>query len=269
MEYFPEYHGLIFTDGSVGVYGCKIGTSVTWQMLKSAATMGDYHNMAEYNPVHKVVVGGGGNSSSALYKIDSNGVVTTLKNAPTTYRILENVFTVDPVGGDYLLFTANKEFYAYDVLTDTWTLQSGGTIPIWTTQSTGPLTGVVAAPVAEHGVNMFVSCNNATDCWVSIYKRTASAAVDSRYVSGPGTHSLTLSPNPVARKTTVRISGIKPVACKVLDVRGRLFQEMRINAANGAENQFTWDASKMPSGFYLMQVSDGVRTLSRKVFVQK
>ena len=270
MRYFPEYHGLIFVDGSLGVYGCKIGATNTWQMLKSGATLGDYHNMSEYNPVHKVVVGGGGNSSGALYKIDSNGTVTTLKNAPVNFRILENVLTVDPVGGDFLLFTLNKEFYAYNVLTDTWTLQTGTVPPIYTTGVTGGAVAcVIATPIPEYGVNMFVSCNGSTDCWVSLYKRTASAEITSALLSQSKTLSLSISPNPVIRSASVRVSGIKPTMCKVLDVRGRLFQELRISAANGTGNQFTWDASKMPAGFYLMQVTDGNKTLTQKIFVQK
>jgi hypothetical protein len=270
MEYFPEYHGLIFTDGAAGIYGCKIGATNTWQLLKSGATMGDYHNMSEYNPVHKVVVGGGGNSNSAMYKIDSNGTVTTLKNAPVTFRILENVLTVDPVGGDFLLFTLNKEFYAYDVLTDTWTLQTGTVPPIYTTGVTGGAVAcVIASPIPEYGINMFVSCNGANDCWVSLYKRTASAKITDAILAQSTTASLTVSPNPVTRSASVRVGGIKPVECKVLDVRGRLFQTMRISASNGMSNQFTWDASKMPAGFYLMQVTDGNKTLIQKVFIQK
>jgi hypothetical protein len=50
----------------------------------------------EYNPVHRVMIWGGG-----------------------------NIVTVDPVSGDYLVFGSDGSFYAYDVNADRWTLRPG------------------------------------------------------------------------------------------------------------------------------------------------
>jgi len=273
MDWFPEYNGLIFFDGggSGWIYSLKFSTSsVKWNMLKAGVTMGGYHNISEYNPVHKVMVGGGGNGSNALYKVDSTGAVTSLKTPPLSLGIETSVFTVDPSGGDYLAFNHAREFWAYNVNTDTWTQQSGTSVPIYTSNSDGPIQGVVATPVSNYGVTLFVSCSGANNCWVSVYKRTAMAGISGSPSVQSGAASLSLSPNPVTRFASVKVSGIRPVECRLLDVRGRLFQTLKITQeGNGTENQFTLDAANLPAGFYLMQVTDGVRTLSHKVFVQK
>ena len=271
IEYFPEYHGLIFVDngGARAIYGYKTADK-TWSALKTGVSLGDYHQVAEYNPVHKVMIGGGGNGSSALYKIDSLGNVTTMKNAPVTYGINQTVLTVDPAGGDYLMFTNSGQFYAYDVLTDTWALQSG-TVPIYTYGGGSSVVCVVAAPVSTYGVTMFVSCNSSSNCWVSLYKRTQGSALEAD-LQGPGAApSISLSPNPVARFSAVSISGLRPISCRIFDVHGRLFQSFGFDdrGGTGTRSVFTWDARGLPSGLYLMEVTDGAKRLARRVLVQR
>ena len=263
IEYFPEYHGLIFIDngGAGAVYGYKTRAK-TWSSLKTGISLGDYHQVAEYNPVHKVMIGGGGNGSSALYKIDSLGNVTTLRNAPVTYGINQTVLTVDPVGGDYLMFTNSGQFYAYNVLADTWTLQ-GGTVPIYTySGSNGSVMCVVAAPVSTYGVTMFLSCNSSSNCWVSLYKRTQGAAVEAGLPglnAAPGIH---VWPNPVTRVAAIQANGIHSGTCRIYNLRGRLMQSFEISGA-------PWDASGLSNGLYMMEVTDGTTRLITKVLVQR
>ena len=67
--------------------------------------MGVYQNFAEYNPVHKVMIFGGGNGSRDLYKMDNAGTITKMMNAPidlgTTWG---SITTIDPMSGDFLIF---------------------------------------------------------------------------------------------------------------------------------------------------------------------
>ena len=77
--------------------------------------MGVYHNIAEYSPVHKMVLFGGGNGSSDLYKLDAKGKVTTLKKTPIGVGTMQSIVTLDPVSGDFLVFGKNGSFYVYDV----------------------------------------------------------------------------------------------------------------------------------------------------------
>jgi hypothetical protein len=142
--------------------------------------MGIYHNFAEYNPVHKVVIFGGGNSSAeipggdkTLYKINANGAITRQKQAPIPLGIHKTVITVDPVSGDYLVLAANRQFYKYDVVTDTWAQLSFPTIldPVQIDSTT--ITAVAATPVNNYGVVMLVKYSTSGNSGVFLYRHAA------------------------------------------------------------------------------------------------
>lgn len=171
IAYFPELEGLVFIHlGRVFLYKESDGK---WSTLATGLNT-SYHSIAEYNPVHKVVVFGGGNDSSKnFYKIDSSGTVTALKPSPKNLEVPRIAFTVDPVSGDYLVFTNAKEFYVYKVSTDSWHLQSG-TVPIWNSDPASQIGGVVHTPIPTFGVTMFVTCDG-NNCKVNLYKHAATA----------------------------------------------------------------------------------------------
>jgi len=132
LAYFPELDGLVFANGGGGkghvfLYREKTGK---WEMLARDLPMGVYHNFAEYSPVHKVVIFGGGNGSKDLYKLDAEGKVSTLKKAPLGIGTMQTIVTLDPVSGDFLVFGKDGSFYVYDVTRDTWKLQEGK-VPIF------------------------------------------------------------------------------------------------------------------------------------------
>src|SRR2546422_3646541 len=145
-----------------------------WVRVGQAASyqMGGYHNFAEYNPVHKVLVFGGGNDVNPrdgrkIWKLNASGQVTALKDAPADLGTTHSIFTVDPVSGKYLVFTESQQFYAFDVVTDTWALQaSGSAVPIWTSQYGNPVMEVVGGPIDTYGVNVFVTCDGGNNCKV-------------------------------------------------------------------------------------------------------
>ena len=105
VEYFPELQGIVFSSTAAIILE---DVASQWRELSPDVPAGSYHNIAEYNPVHKVLVFGGGVGSNDLYKIDSAGNITALKKAPINLGIQETVFTVDPVSGEYLVFTKNN-----------------------------------------------------------------------------------------------------------------------------------------------------------------
>src|SRR5262245_31505984 len=119
--------------------------------------MGPYHNFAEYSPVHKVILFGGGNGSSDLYKLDAAGKVTALKKAPIGLGTMQSIVTLDPVSGDFLIFGKGGSFYVYDVTSDAWKRQ-GGKVPIFepTRVADNKVWHVTATPVSTYGVTMFV-----------------------------------------------------------------------------------------------------------------
>jgi chitodextrinase len=184
IEFFPQMGtqgSLIFVSGGetsspapfggAGVFRFDLATNA-WSRLASGVAMGGIHTFAEYNPVARVVVFGGGEGSRKLHKLSSTGQVTPLRDAPIGLGIQEALFTVDPVSGDFLVFQgrSGSTFYSYNVQTDTWT--NRGTAPIFSTVYGNSVHGVVAAPVSTHGVTMFVTCNN-SNCRVTLYKHAA------------------------------------------------------------------------------------------------
>jgi hypothetical protein len=173
MAYFPEMGGLVIVGGGT-VRFWKRSTN-QWSDLATNVIMGPYHNFAEYNPVYKVVLLGGGNDSSDIYKLDSSGKLTKLKNAPLTLAIPYSVVTADPVSGQYLVVGGRDSntnrwnaVYAYDIATDAWQRQSS---PFPATAD-----GIVATPVSTYGVTMFLRYDWG-DPRVYLYKYSAGTII--------------------------------------------------------------------------------------------
>jgi len=223
IDYFPELHGVIWAsdenDDNGGVTRLNDATG-QWERIAQAAAypMGDYHNFAEYNPVRKVMVFGGGTGGKAtrqIYKLDATGAVTPLKKAPTDLGIQDAIFTVDPVSGDYLVFTKNSQFYVYNVVTDTWTLKAtGSSIPIWTTSYGDPVHGVVAGPIDTYGVNVFVTCDGTNKCSVNLYKHSTGNSSAPPDNGPPVDGTTTTSGTPAAPGTPPTNTSSTPFAVK-------------------------------------------------------
>ena len=93
------------------------------------------------------------------------------KNVPVGLGIQGSVNTVDPVTGDFLVLTRDREFYVFDPDTDTWTNQ-GYEAPMFTSRyKNSAVHGVVATPIVNYGINLFVSCQQG-ECSVWIYKHS-------------------------------------------------------------------------------------------------
>ena len=156
MVYFPERNGIFSNVGKV-MFFFHFDTG-SWEKLPGVSPVGGYENFAEYNPVHKVIIFGGGNDGTnihhELYKMDAIGKVTRLKDAPIPLRItggpssVGTLVTVDPVSGKYLILTSEKKLFEYDVIADSWKLMP----------TAAPITSnAVATPVNTYGVVMFVA----------------------------------------------------------------------------------------------------------------
>lgn len=164
LEWFPELGGLARISGHiVSVFPGGPGKENEWRLVSNKKVpLGELHYFAEYNPVHKVMIFGGGNKSNAIYKVDKDGAVTALKEPPI--RSLSNthtyIITADPVSGDYLVVShPDKKFFAYDVVRDSWK-ELPDQFPEY-----GSL--VVATPINTYGVIMYCSQKSAK---VYLYK---------------------------------------------------------------------------------------------------
>jgi hypothetical protein len=195
VDWFPELGALVYAsseNGPLGSLAKWTASNNTWtRVTQPTLTIGGYHSFAEYNPVHKLVLFGGGNDpgSRNIYKVDASGQVTALNQAPVKLAIQDSIVTVDPLGGDYLVFTTARQFYVYRVQNDSWSLQNGGTsLPIWTTNFGNPVHGVVATPLSNFGVTLFVTCNGSNACKVHLYKH-APGTVDTTKPAAPSSLS--------------------------------------------------------------------------------
>ena len=171
--YFPEMQGLILLNWG-NLY--KLGDLTKQWSTVATGFSTTYHSFAEYNPIHKVVVFGGGNDSTRnFYKLDSSGQVTVLNAPPINLQVPRIEFTYDPVSGLYLVYTMQGTFYTYNVLTDTWALQSSAGIPIFV-GSGSDILSAVAAPVSLYGVVMWVACESggSGSCRTYLYKHSSS-----------------------------------------------------------------------------------------------
>jgi hypothetical protein len=167
--YFPELQGLVLLNRG-DLYKLSDVTK-EWGEIAPGSRTTSYHSFAEYNPVHKVVVFGGGNDSNRnFYLLNSSGQVTALNTPPVNLEVPRVEFTHDPVTGDYLVFNHSKTFYTYNVLTDTWASRSISGVPaaIWETSDPSQF-NTLAAPISTHGVVLFVNCKN-TSCRAYLYK---------------------------------------------------------------------------------------------------
>lgn len=179
VDYFPELGGLVwvqggeFSTGNGGISHYSYATS-NWSRIGASTgyPMGNKDNFAEYNPIHKVLVFGGG--GTRLYKLSAGGVVTALQNAPFVLGIQNSIFTVDPVSGDYLVLNNARQFWKYSVTTDSWSQLAAPPSGVWNTNS--GVHGMVAGPLSTYGVTTVVTCRDSsgTNCTMYLYKHGGS-----------------------------------------------------------------------------------------------
>jgi chitodextrinase len=260
VEYFPELGGLVIVNGAGGsgsVYLFDEG-SQQWSTLARGLSMGTYHNFAEYDRVHKVLLFGGGNSSGTrkIYKLDSARQVTALRDAPVNLGIQQALHTVDPVSGTFLIFTSGRTFYTYNVVTDTWQLQSAPA-PIYTTAySTNGIHGVIASPVSTHGVVMFVTCNSSS-CRVRLY-RHAAGGVPAPNPPPSDTAAPTVSLTTLTSGAIV--SGTVALAASASDNVGIAGVQFKVDGVNvgdedsSAPYSASWDTASVANGSHTVAV---------------
>lgn len=193
LEYFPERNSLVtINTRAAEVYEKDIG-SPKWVKLAQAPGMIYFGIAASYNPIHKVIVFGGGSQAAPpwtntrkWYTLDAKGKVAPLDDSPVdSYAATSTLFTVDPVSGKHLLIRPNDFdykkttgylFYELDVARKSgsqWSRRKDleAAVPQFYSHSPNHVFATVVVPLPEYGVNMFMGPANA---W--IYKHAAKPA---------------------------------------------------------------------------------------------
>jgi hypothetical protein len=180
LEYFPELGGLILAGSTTGsvideVYFFREATQ-EWLKLGSGFPMGTHEQFVEYNPVHKLVLfgGGGGELGKNIYAVRSSGIVSPLGPAPIALGVMNAIVTVDPLSGEFLIFGKGGEFYRFDVIADRWSAVEAP-VPIFSPAREPDILvwQVIAVPASTYGVVLFVKYYYADPdprAWFYVYK---------------------------------------------------------------------------------------------------
>ncbi len=149
LDVLPGTSVLVFTGGGEA-YAYSPATR-KWRSLGSNLAMFGYHNFGETSPLHRVLVFGGGNGDRRLHRMDASGRIAPLRDAPIGLGITDAVVAADPATGKMLVLERREagRFYEYDVPGDSWKPLATAGVPA--------MRDAVAAPIATHGVVLFLS----------------------------------------------------------------------------------------------------------------
>jgi hypothetical protein len=264
LEYFPEMKRMVLVfGGNVSLFNPR--TDV-WDTLARGLSMGGFHNLAEYSPVHKVVVFGGGtfwnggdnDPDNHLYMLDSIGTITSLGTAPIPIDVFQCDMTHDPVTGD-VLFRSSSQPRRFDPVSRTWSTLTSGSYG-------DPLHQVVCA-IRDYGVVAFMGQYPEYD----LFKLSGGSGL----ARGTGTPAdaemaLTATPNPFKSRVVITIGNKLQVAsCKlsIFDINGKQLETRNLKLETS--NSVSWAPSGLPAGVYCARVRAGNRTLTRKLILSR
>jgi hypothetical protein len=129
--------------------------SNTWSSPATNTLSGQgYHTVAVRSVPNNVVLLGGGNGSTRLWRIGATGGVTALANCPSDFGIGSSVTTVCPASGDLLVVRSSSDISRYSVNSNSWSSISFAGGPSFGSVNAG--SKIVAIPIAAYGVIMFL-----------------------------------------------------------------------------------------------------------------
>jgi hypothetical protein len=161
MEFFPTMGAagsIVFTDWA-GIRRWDLNS-------KSASTLGNpnlgtagYQQFGVYSPIKDIMYIGGGYDPS-IYTISSSGTISSKRTScPANLGVIAAINTVDPVSGHFLAITNDSTVRIFNNDTNSWSTDTAPPSGFWTTSlySEGVVQGIVAAPMYDYGVTMFIT----------------------------------------------------------------------------------------------------------------
>jgi hypothetical protein len=263
LEYFPELNGLVVVGGgNVALYNTSTGQ---WSNLASGLAMGIYEHFAEYSPAKKAMFLGGGASDRNIYKLDANGKVTKLNNAPIGMGAHQSTVTVDPVSGTFLVNSADRELYTYDITSDRWE-KIYPYLPFRTFTT-------IATPVSSHGVVLYFAADYAAAPQVYLYKHAAgSTGIDGSPVGSHNAAMIKVSPNPFTTVINIavshQLSAVSKNILEIYNVTGKLVGKLTADSRQLTAG-ITWNPTGLAPGIYFLKLQTGNRQYTKKILLQK
>ena len=100
---------------------------------------------------------------------------------------------------------------------------------------------------------------------------SASAAVSTESAAPPATRITAVYPNPLSSATTVafELATREPVTLRVVDALGRVVHAETAGDLPAGAHTLRWDASRVASGVYLVELAAGAERFARSVVVQR
>ena len=186
LEWFFDQGRLIWIDGGWGGWSYNPATNTWTHLFRTNENDGSglpqytmtptYNNWSVYSRLGYIVFGSG----SSFYKMNFKNAVTTA--ASPGFSITTGAdsdccsMAQDPASGHIVVINASDEVWDYDPVADSWS-QKSVTLPS-SISSTGAGRNMIAAPIPEYGVIMYIKCNSGPDCHAYVYKNSATNAAD-------------------------------------------------------------------------------------------
>ncbi len=172
IEFFPDMNAMLFVHER-SAYKLDMDKK-EWSVLTAKLPTGaGPHKMVRYNARHHcmLIAGGDGGSGKEVVRIDADGKLTAMKDAPVALSLNNTKVLAEPTTGDFLVLKADS-FHAYDIEKDQWTKIEDPDM-----QPPSRDGSLVVAPIEKYGVSMWVEGRRyqAGRCWLFKYRRPEAA----------------------------------------------------------------------------------------------
>lgn len=115
----------------------------------------DYHTVVEYSPIHNVAVYGGGKANaSRLWRLSSDGSVTSMPNSPMQIGMQDANLVNDPVSGNFVLMGSGQIWELNPTGSGSW--RRMGSVPGGVGDPTA-LDAVVSSAITDFGVIAYIT----------------------------------------------------------------------------------------------------------------
>lgn len=174
IEWFPDLNQMIQIQQENAPQGMIAGydpDASNWSIYSKQLTdLGGTSCFAHYSPQHKAVWFGGGTPS---WTLDSSGKVIACPPAPYPLGPTNDhaLMVCNPQNGNFITMLTATNWHEFDPANKVWTALSG-TCPVLQSPnhtSSWPTFGVVAVPIFQYGVIVFIkaySASSPAQMWV-------------------------------------------------------------------------------------------------------